>query len=286
MSEQLSTLQGVGSAPAAAPAAQAPIAERLARAEAELLRDPTQSDRRIARTADIHGSTVGTLRAKLVAAGAIAHQDLRQGAHGRAQPVAQRTALERLPEIRALIAQGRTTAEIAAAQGVSARYVLGILQAAKTGPEADARRLRSRAQRKARQAMAAAAARAAAPARLSMRQQRIGEIRELVAQGHSAEQIAEQQGVGVAYLLGLCAEAGLKLVRVRARYSIDAARIVRTTCATLASVVRGLDLVDKVNLTAKEAAELCADIDQAMPPLRDLRSKLKAMADADPAPTS
>lgn len=80
---------------------------------AELSRDPTQSDRAIARKAKVHNDTVAKARAKAEAGDQIDHHEKRVGLDGKTQPSGKKPASERIAEITDLLAAGHNVQQVA-----------------------------------------------------------------------------------------------------------------------------------------------------------------------------
>lgn len=113
--------------------------------DAELKRDPSQSDRSIAEKVGVDHVTVGGVRRSLVDGGEIHHLEKRVGKDGVAQAVAakpvrlnkrgrklatssdRRLAVDRAPEIMALAQAGHNVEQIAKAQGIDIQWVKKIM---------------------------------------------------------------------------------------------------------------------------------------------------------------
>lgn len=111
------------------------IAQRRELIMQELKRNPTQSDRSIARKVNVTADTVGSVRAKLEDSGTVSKVDTRIGSDGVTQPAkrtngaghapretTKRPVRQRIEEMRALAAAGHSTHQIADAQGIGLEY--------------------------------------------------------------------------------------------------------------------------------------------------------------------
>lgn len=97
--------------------------------DAELKRDPSQSDRAIAEKAKVHHETVGTARKRLESAGEVAKSATIVGKDGvkqpraKAKPAVAAPITQRLDELRLLASEGHNGEQIAARFGVCAEYL-------------------------------------------------------------------------------------------------------------------------------------------------------------------
>lgn len=114
--------------------------QRRSLIEAELKRDPSQSDRVIAEKVGVHNETVGAARRALEHTDGIRQSDTRIGKNGVEKPVClnkrgrklatssdRRLAVDRAPEIMALAQAGHNVEQIAKAQGIDIQWVKKIM---------------------------------------------------------------------------------------------------------------------------------------------------------------
>jgi hypothetical protein len=108
------------------------------------------------------------------------------------------------------------------------------------------------------------------------REDRVAEMRELARQGHSAEQIAAAQGLGLDRTQLLLREADIKISIQRRGRSINAKKIVLESVAALSGIAQGLALVSSdVDIDQGEAADLLSELRASMKSLRALETTLK-----------
>lgn len=110
------------------------------------------------------------------------------------------------------------------------------------------------------------------------REDRANEMRALVQAGHSPEQIAAIQGIGIEHTRRVLNDADIKVPIQKRGRPIDSDKIVRESVAALSGIAQGLSLARGLSIDADEASELLSDLRASMKALRTLDSNLKEIA--------
>jgi ParB-like chromosome segregation protein Spo0J len=104
----------------------------------ELKRDPSQSDRSIAKKTNVHQTTVGNTRAEMEKRGEVSKLDTRLGSDGKSQSATKRVSArgesykpyaDRVAQLKELATAGNSISQIAEAAGIGPERVSALLRA-------------------------------------------------------------------------------------------------------------------------------------------------------------